>query len=519
MILIALPLVLILFALFRGTGSADQLYLYLLSKEAILNTFLLCFFVGLFAILIGVSSAWLVSRYQFPMSKIFSWALLLPLTIPVYIMAYSYSGIFNYAGPVQVFLRSNFGEASAKAMYFDFLSFPFLVFCFVMALFPYVFISSRVSFSLNSNSYLEAGKSLGISAKKLFFKIALPLARPAIVAGVFLVIMELLNDYGAANYFGIRTFTTAIFQAWSFDLNSALVLAAIVLIFVFVLMMLERWSRGKARYNNSKNVNPIVKEKLKGGKAFLAFMVCFIPLFFGFIVPVLFLFSWFIETAPQIMNSRFFDMTWNSFLLAAISAAVVVLIGIIIAYNKQVHQTKIGKFIAGFSTIGYAIPGAVIAVAVLVPAGALDNWLSSGQETKSLLLSGSIFLMIYAYSIRFLAVAYQPLENSFEKNSKLYRESSRSLGKNAWQTLFKVELPIIHPAIWAAAILVFVDVLKELPLTLILRPFNFDTLATETYRYAKIMESVPESSSSALIIIFMGMIPILFLNRLIKVNG
>lgn len=516
--LLALPLILIIFALFYTPDQENLELVHSLAKDALVNSLLLCFFVGVFSLTIGVGTAWLLSRYEFPMSRFLSKGLLLPLTIPVYIMAYSYSGIFNYAGPLQQFLRYNFDEATAKYFYFDFLQTPFLIACLVLALFPYIFISARVSFSLNSNSFLEAAQSLGASGRKIFFKVALPLARPALAGGLFLVLMELLNDYGAANYFGIRTFTTVIFQAWGFDLKMALFLAALILIFIFLLMSLERWSRGKAKINNTRTSVQFTKQKLKGVQSFLAFTVCFIPFLFGFLIPFSYLIYGLINLKGNWFNERFLQMSLNSFSLAAMAAFAVVLIGLIIAYNQQLHRFRISRFLNQLATVGYAIPGAVIAVAVFVPAGIIDNWLVAGQVTKSLFLTGSIFLLIYAYTIRFLAVAYQPLESSLQKNAKTMHESARSLGKNSWYTLFKIEIPNIQPAIWAAVILVFVDVLKELPLTLILRPFNFDTLATETYRYAKVMESIPESAASALIIIIIGMLPILFLHRLISKN-
>lgn len=515
LILLSLPLLLIVFSLFKDSNNSD-LFSLTVTSDAVINSLLLCIGIGTLTLFGGTLCAWLVTQYQFPFSKFFSWSLVLPLTVPGYIMAYSYAGIFNYAGPLQTFLRTNFGTETAKTFYFDFLTFPSLIFCLTLALFPYVFISAKTAFSYNTRLYLEAGKSLGKSGYKLFFSVALPLARPALAAGTFLVLMEVLNDYGAAGYFGVRTFTTSIFRSWTFDLNAALHLAAILLLFVFLLMAIERYSRGKAKYAAARSLRPAEKETLSGYRKWIAFTVCALPFIFGFVIPVLYLISGMIHTYDKVVDHRFWIMTWNSFQLALLASFVVIIAALLISYNKHLHQNRLGKSISSLATTGYAIPGAVIAVGVLIPAGIVDGWISSGSGTKGLLFTGSIFLMIYAYLVRFLAVAYQPIDAAMQKNARTYSESSRLLGKNPLQTLWKIDLPIIRKSVIAAAILVFVDVLKELPLTLILRPFDFDTLATETYRQAKVMESIPESGTAALIIIFTGLVPMLLLNRLMK---
>lgn len=516
-VLIAIPLLSLLYALFFSDEKSKSILEQTLPAEAFSNTLLLCLISGMLSLIIGVSTSWLVSQYRFPFRNFFNWAMALPLTIPGYILAFTYAGLFSFSGPLQTFLRNQFGESVAQALYIDIMTFPMLCIILSLSLFPYVFLSAKTAFALQSASQLEAARSLGKRSGSIFFTIALPMARPALAAGVFLVIMEVLNDYGASSYFGIRTYTTSLFKTWSYDLNAAVLLAGWILIFVFALLLTEKGLRGSARYHNATRSKPSSPRQLKGWKSFLAFSVCALPFLLGFLIPFSFLLYWGIKTAPKILNTQFFVLTWNSIQLALLATLLLLFVAMIIAYTRHLHKNRLGSSISGFISVGYAIPGAIIAVGVMLPAGYIDAFVAEKiWGSKGLLLSGSIGLLLFAYLVRFLAVAYQPLEAALEKNNRLFTESSRSLGKNALQTLFRVDMPLMRNTLLVAGIMVFVDVMKELPLTLILRPFNFDTLATETYRHAKVMESVPEGSCAALIIIFIGIIPVFFLNKLMK---
>ncbi len=503
--LVAIPLVFILVNLFNPSTDAWEHIVNTVLSDYIINSLKLVVGVALLTLLIGVSTAWLVANYNFPARKWFNWMLILPLTIPSYIIAYTYVGIFEFTGPV----FSLFDTATARSLYFDIMTPGWLTVLLALVLYPYVYVAAKAAFAMQSAGYIEAAQSLGVSKRKAFFKVALPLARPAIIGGVLLVIMEVLNDYGAAKYFGVNTFTTGIFKTWFSlqDIGAAIKLAAILLVVVFTFVALERLQRGKAQYTEGSRSKPLARKPLAGGKAWGAFFVCLLPLLFGFFIPVAQLLNWSIGTAGKVIDSEFIGMTVNSFLLALSAAAAIVCIAILIIYTHRINKGKLGFWFSRISVIGYAIPGAIIAVGVMVPFAFIDR--SLGQ----LVLTGTVTALLFAYVVRFLAVGYNPIDGGFQKLGRHLDESAQSLGSSSWRVLLKVNLPLLKTALFGAAILVFVDVLKELPLTLILRPFNFDTLATYTFELAS-DENLAESANSALIIIATGIIPIYLLNRL-----
>lgn len=507
-ILIGFPFIVILYHLFSSGAAQSEVLSKILKTEVVYNSIFYLVTIVLLSLIIGTGSAWLITQYDFPGKKFLSWALILPITIPTYIMAFTYVGIFNFTGTFQAFLKNNFGGSIAESLRFDVIT-PFWLIVFLsLSLYPYVYLAARIAFSRQSASVLEAGKSLGKSTSNLFFKIALPMARPALIGGSILVGMEVLNDYGAMAFFGIPTFTTAIINIWQLDIDAALVLSAWLFITLFVLILTERFFRGKKGFSESTRQRPLAAKKIKGAKKYFYFFICSLPFIFGFGIPVLQLIAWFFKTYANVIDRNFIIMTWNSFTLAFLAALFTTLIALLFAhYYTSVKNNR--SFSKQFAIIGYAIPGAIIAVGILIPAGYLG-------EKMNYLLIGTIPVLIFAYVVRFLAVAYNPLESSFEKNSISLRESSRLLGKNKWYTLLKIEIPVVRTALFAAILLVFVDVLKELPLTMILRPFDFPTLATNAFTYAKINESVMQSSSAALILIFIGIIPVMFLNKLMK---
>ena len=515
---ISIPLWILLYPLVFHSAESIKIIRSTLHSGEIYNTTVLVAGTAALSFLLGVPAAWYVSRYQFPLRNFFSWALILPLTIPGYIMAFTYAGFFNYAGPLQTFVRNNISESAAKSLYFDFLTFPFLVIVLSLSFFPYVFLTAKTAFSYRANSYLEASQSLGDTAAKRFFRIALPLARPAIAGGLLLVMMEVLNDYGAASYFGIRTFTISIFRTWAFDLNAALVLSSFLLLLVLLIIFTERKLRGKAKYTEAGRTERTMRTRLTKTQSIAAILICGIPFLLGFLAPLLLILYWTLQTWGHVVDHRFFAMAWNSFLLALFAAMITLVAAFIISYQQHLRKSS-GGVISQFATIGYAIPGAVIAVGILVFAGWGDQWLNERLfRTTGLFLTGSIGIMLFGYLVRFIAVAFQPIDAAMKKQAAHLNEASRSLGKSSFHTLFRIDIPLLRKSMLAAAILVFVDVLKELPLTMILRPFDFNTLSTEAFRYAKIMESVPESANAAIIIIFIGLIPVLLLTRLMKEN-
>jgi iron(III) transport system permease protein len=446
--------------------------------------------------------------------------LILPLAIPTYIAAYTYAGIFDYTGPIQVFLRD---IGFSDLVYIDIMNFWGVAVVMALVLFPYVYVVARSTFMSQSATLLEASRILGSSSWRTFFKIALPISRPAIIGGLSLVMMEVLNDYGAVKYYGVSTFTTGIFRAWfSFgDPNSAINLSGILMGFIFIMIMAERLQRGKVKFDEGARIGRQLKRyQLKGWKKFFAWMVCFIPLFLGFIAPVFQLILWSFQTIKKIIDFDFLILMANSFGLALLAAFLCVGFSVIILFAVKVNKNRFFSLLAKFAALGYSIPGAVIAIGIMIPLLGLDKFLIDTWEESfnmkiGLIFSGTIFALTFAYIVRFLTVSLNPIEAAFKKTGDSIDEASYSLGAGSFKTLLKVNLPLIKSALISGGILVFVDILKELPLTLILRPFNFHTLATKAYELAS-DEMIAESATPSLIIIVIGTIPIIILNCLMK---
>ncbi len=520
-LLVGTPLATIVYFLFDGPSDTWKHLSETVLGHYVANSLLLILGVSAITLILGVSTAWVVSTCNFPGRKIFEWALVLPLSVPTYIIAFAYAGITDYTGPIQTTLR-NWG-LHPDPSFFEIMNLQGVMLVMAFVLYPYVYVITRASFSRQTRNILESGRILGSSPSRTFFSIALPIARPAIVAGVSLVIMEVLNDYGAVKYFGVSTFTTGIFRAWFSlgDVNAAIYLSSLLLVVIFLVLGLERLQRGKARFDdNSPGSKPISKFKLSKPMQAVCVATCFMPVFFGFILPTLQLMGWSLDTAYKVVDLSFFRLIFNSFSLAAGTAMLCAFLSVILIYAVKINPTFFMRVLGKFSVMGYAIPGAVIAVGVMMPLLFLDKSLTTWLQnsfgiTMGLLISGTIGALIFAYIVRFLAVAYNPIDSGFKKVSDFYTEASRGLGVAPLATLWKVNLPLIKGSVISAALLVFVDVLKELPLTLIMRPFNFNTLATKTFELAS-DEMVAESSVPALIIIATGIVPIIFLSKWIS---
>jgi iron(III) transport system permease protein len=521
-ILIATPILTILYNIFQGPGETWSHLAETVLWSYISNSVLLLIGVGLVSLILGISTAWLVSTTKFPGRKIFEWALILPLSVPTYIIAYTYAGILDYTGPVQVFLRNQVGINLTGGL-IDIMNIQGAIFVMSFVLYPYIYVIARASFTSQSRTILESSRVLGGTAFSTFFKIALPVSRPAIVGGLTLVLMEVLNDYGAVKYYGVQTFTIGIFRAWFSigDINAAIYLSALLVAFVFGLITLERMQRGKAKFDSGSSINkPIRKFQLTGIKGLLALLVCLVPLLFGFIIPLFQLISWSFQTASYVVNSDFLVLIGNSFMLAILASGLCVIVALVLIYSVKLNKHWIIRSISKIAVLGYAIPGAVIAVGVMIPVLIVDKNLAvflegiTGQRV-GLLIGGTLGALLFAYLVRFLAVAYNPVDSGFKKVCSCIDEASRSLGSSPFSTLIKINVPIIKGTLFSGALLVFVDVLKELPLTLILRPFNFNTLATKAFELAS-DEMLAESANAALIIIATGIIPIILLSRLIS---
>ncbi len=518
-LLMATPILTIFFNIFQGPGETMQHLSQTVLSDYIFNSLFLMLGVGLFSLILGLSSAWLVTTCNFPGRSFFEWALILPLAVPTYIIAFTYAGIFDYSGAFYNII-SFFGLSAPRI---NIMSLWGVVFIMSFVLYPYVYVIARASFSNQSRTILESSRILGAGAYRTFFKIALPVIRPAIVGGLSLVLMEVLNDYGAVKYYGVSTFTTGIFRAWFSlgDFNAAIYLSAILMLFVLMLIWAERAQRGKARFDQGGVINrPFQRYNLSFFQRLLCIIVCFIPLFFGFLAPLIQLLIWSKQTAHKIINNQFIEMVINSFTIALTASFCCIFIAIILIYSVKLNQKVFIRSLAKISVLGYSIPGAVIAVGIMIPFLFIDRSLINLLENLTgshfgLLLSGTTFALIFAYVVRFLAVGYNPIDSGFKKVCNNLDEASRSLGVNPLKTLIKIDLPLIKSTIFSGALLVFVDVLKELPLTLILRPFNFNTLATKAFELAG-DELVAESANPALIIIATGILPIIFLSRLIS---
>lgn len=518
LLMVATPLFTILLNIFEQPGESWLHLRQHLLAGYFQNTLLLLFGVAFSTFVLGVSTAWLVTNFEFPGRKYFEWLLILPLGFPGYIMAYTYVGMLDYTGPLQSFLRNQLGIV-LQGNPFDIMNLPGAVFILSITLYPYVFLIARSSFLQQSKTLQEASSLLGSNRWRTFFKVALPMARPAIVGGVSLACMEVLNDYGTVKYFGVNTFTTGIFRAWFSmgDTVTAIYLAAILMLFVFVILYLESWQRGNKRYTSQNSMSkPLVRERVTLSKSILYTGLCTVVFLISFFLPFLQVLQWVNLTYHKIINADFFLLVYRSFSLAAGTGLAVVILSLILLYALRLSPFRWLRNVTKVATLGYAIPGAVIAVGVMIPLLGMDKWLM-GQFSRNigLILSGTVFALVFAYVVRFMAVGYNPLESGFQKIGMHVNEASRLLGVGTLKTLWKIDLPLIKASFFSGILLVFVDVLKELPLTLILRPFNYHTLATKAFDMAT-NEMIAESANAALIIVLTGIIPIIFLNRLIR---
>lgn len=502
-IIILIPLTGIFVSVFQPVGEGWKEIFGGIIWGYALNTIILAIGVSVLSLLFAVLPAWFITNYRFPFSNSLKWLMILPLSIPTYIIAFLYGDIFSFGGEYYSIAHSLFG-IELKSIYFDILKIYYLIPILSSVLYPYIYLTCLDSFENSNRSFIEAAQMMGKSKSYIFRKIALPLSRPAIVSGLFLVNMELLNDYGAMNYFGIQTFTTGIFRTWfgMSDLGSALRLALILFCITFIFIYTERIFRRQAKFYEEGNHTPMLKSKLSNYKSLLAITVCFIPLTIGFIIPVSKLIYNSITTYHIVNFDEYIGAITNTALLALISSIIIVVISISLIFGERTGRFKsINKFIS-LATIGYAIPGAIIAVSMLF-------FLSNVKTHFGIFTFGSIFILVYAYNIRFMATAYTPIKSATDKLGMNSYESSRLLGFGSIKSFFKVEYPILQPAILTALLLAVVEILKELPLTLVLRPFNFETISSIAYHYA-INELVKEASIYSLSIVAISLIPIIF---------
>ncbi|MCO4838237.1 MAG: iron ABC transporter permease [Oceanospirillaceae bacterium] len=519
---ILLPVIVIgSYAVLADGALWQHLYETVLS-EYLINSLKLLFGVGTGVLLLGVPTAWLTSMCSFPGRRWFSWALLLPLAMPAYIIAYTYTGILDYAGPVQSSIRELTGLGYGDYWFFEIRSMGGAIVMMSLVLYPYVYLLARSAFLEQSVNSIEVGCSLGYSRWRALWSLALPMARPAIIAGLSLALMETLADYGTVQYFGVSTFTTGIFRTFYGygDTAAAAQLAVGLLAFVMLLVLLERYSRRRARYHSaveSKARADLIP--LEGSKALIAFALCLSPLLLGFMIPTAQLLYWAIFEA-QPLGWDFVELAWNSFSLAFMAAIIAVILAIILSYAKRNKPIKpIGSVIA-ISGFGYALPGTIIAIGVLIPLAWMDHSIITmfegfGWDNPGLLLSGSLVALLFAYTVRFLAVALGSVQAGLEQIKPSLDHAGRSLGHSPWAILRQIHVPLMRSSILTAVLIVFVDVLKELPATLILRPFNFNTMAVRAYELAS-DERLVDAAPASIMIVLVGLIPVLLIHASIS---
>ncbi len=523
-VLIAMTLTVpILAVLFIGLTPSDEIWSHLASTVLplyISTTLQLMVGVGVGTLVIGVATAWLVSTCRFPGKRIFEWALLLPMAMPAYVIAYVYTDILEYAGPVQGMLRDVFGWTTKQEYWFpEIRSLGGAVSMMTLVLYPYVYLLSRAAFMEQSVCVLEASRVLGRGPWRSFFSVALPLARPAIVIGVSLVLMETLNDFGTVDFFAVSTFTLGIYDVW-LNMNNvagAAQLAGLLLFFVVFLVLTERFARRKQRfYHTTSQYKALPGYALQGWAKIGAVIGCALPVAFGFALPAMVLGSYAVMHFEAATNAEVFRYASNSLMLSSLTAVLAVTIGIFMAYGVRLRKERIVTFMARLASLGYAVPGSVLAVGVLVSLGALDNGIDGFMRDKfgistGLLFSGTIAAVTFGYLVRFLALSFGSIEASLSKITPSMDGAASSLGHTPFSILRRIHIPLIRGSALTASMLVFVDCMKELPMTTILRPFNFHTLATYVHQYAS-DEQLGEASLAALAIVGFGILPVIVLS-------
>lgn len=520
-LVLALPLLTVVTSVFHSSDGAWSHLVETVLPGYVANTAALMILVGFGTLVIGTGTAWLVTMCRFPGSRIFQWALVLPLTVPTYVIAYAYTDFLQHSGPVQAALRGLTGWGPRDYWFPNIRSLEGAALVFALVLYPYVYMLARAVFLQQSGSAFATARTLGCRPWRAFFTIAVPMARPALAGGVALALMETLADFGAVAHFGIPTFTTGIYRTWFLigDRIAALHLAACLVGFVLLVIVAERWQRGWTPNRAIAGGSVVAPLTLRGCHAVLAFLAAALPLTLGFIVPVVVLADMGMPYFGILLEERYRDLIGNSFTLAGVGAVVTVALALLLAYAARLHPGRVTATANRLVSLGYAFPGSIIAVGILVPLAAFDNRLdalfrATFEISTGLLFTGSIAALIYGYTVRFIALALNAVEASLAAVTSSMDQVARTLGASPIGTLLRVHIPIIRGGLLTAALIVFVDIMKELPATLILRPFNFDTLAVQAYRLAS-DERLAQAAVPSLVIVAVGLVPVIVLSRAI----
>lgn len=520
--LIALPIAAVVLQVFRPTEGAWSHLAATVLPLYLSNSLLLVLLSVTMASLVGVGAGWLIAGFEFRGRGVLQWALMLPMTMPGYVIAYVYYEQLAYAGPVQSGLRALFGWGRQDYWFPQIASLPGAALMLSAVLYPYIYLLTRAAFATQSLHLMEAARALGQSPRGAFFRVALPMARPAIVAGAAFVAMETLADFGTVSHLGVQTLTTGIFRTW-FGRGqpvAAAQLAALLIGFVALALVLERILRGTRRYvgdPGGRGASAAARHRLGGWRQAVVMALCAIPILVGFVIPVCDLVRRAILVGDPMWGARFYAFAGNSLMLAGLAALVLLTLGLFLGYARRMDGGPLVRAALGVAGIGYAMPGAVIAVGVLLPLSwadqTLDTWMrASFGISTGLLLTGSYVGLIFAYAVRFLSISLNTIEASLQRIPPSLDDAARGLGSGPGRTLLSVHFPLLRGGLLSAAIFIFADVMKELPATLIVRPFNLDTLAIRTYRLAS-DGRLDEASTSALVIVALGIIPVVLLSR------
>ncbi len=485
------------------------------------NTAILMVSVGLLSGMVGTGAAWIVSRYRFPGAGWLEWALLLPLAIPAYVGAYALVDLLEYAGPVQAALREIMGWKTSRDYWFPQIrSIGAAVVVLSAALYPYVYLLARAAFREQPASAEEVAMSLGAGAFERFRRIGLPLARPAIAAGMAIVMMEIVNDFGTVEFFAVQTLTTGIFSVWLDGSNAggAAQIATVVLVLVVFLMGLEKSGRRRARFFNlSSRHRPVERVRLTGSAGWLALGLCLVPFLLGFVLPVWVILSHALSNAERWADPDLLDALKNTVFVGGVASALTVLAGIFMVYGVRLSGSALPKLLLPLTTIGYAAPGAVLGVGILIPLASFDHAVADAVEAATgydigLVMTGSAAALILAYAVRFFAIAQGAADAAMGRVSPSLPMAARSLGRTQGRVLREVYVPMMRASVASALLLVFVDCVKELPATLLLRPFNFNTLATRVHEQAS-LENLGQAAPAAVLVILVGLVAVGMLAR------
>jgi len=519
-LLVAAPIIAVVIAAF---GDNQDIWSHLWSSVLpayTKTTLLLMAGVAAGTLIIGVGTAWLITMCDFPGRRIFEWALLLPLAMPAYIGAFVYTDLLEYAGPIQTAIREWFGFTRPSDYWFpEIRSLGGAITMMTLTLYPYVYLLTRAAFLEQNVAVMEASRTLGCSAWGMFFKVCLPLARPGFIVGVALVLMETLNDFGTVEFFAVQTFSAAIYDVW-LNMNSlagAAQISLVMLSLVIVLAWIEKRARGSRGFHAStEGTDELPRFQLPGTRGIVSTIACALPVVLGFILPASVLARYALNHYQETLAADFFQLLSNSLMLAGLAALIAVVLGVFLASGARYSGSRVQRIATSIAAGGYAVPGAILAVGILVTLAALDRFLGgllkdSAGITTGLLFSGTIIAITYGYVVRFLALSFGSAQSSLTRIKPSMEDAARTMGLGRMGTLMRLHFPLIRASLVAAALLVFVDCMKELPMTIILRPFNFETLATFVFQYAS-DELLEEASLAALTIVGTGVIPVLMLS-------